>query len=331
MQIVRRVVAQIAANILSGLTGVSNLVEPQGRLTLTTAVPVLTATVSAAATVYYTPYVGNAIPIYDGSTWKVYNFAELSNVLANAATGNAGPAAAVASKNYDLFVWDNAGTRTLTRGAAWNSDTARSATTENDLQRVNGVLTNLNAITNGPGVGLGTYVGTVRTDAGGATVTYDLGSSASGGGLASFGLWNAYNQVEQTTTVVDSGVNYTYSSATLRAARGSNTYRANLIAGLNVNNVQASSFALISTAATSGAFTRTYIGLDTITAQTGQVIGQVYTNAAVVLSAAVAASYKGLPGLGFHYLSGNESGDGSNTNTVNTGTLGSTLNVTWKW
>ena len=98
------------------------------------------------------------------SAFGASTFAELTNATTQSSMGNAGPAAVAANKNYDMFVWSNAGNATFTRGAAWNSDTVRSATTENDLTRINGVPVNLNAITNGPAAGRGTYVGTVRSD-----------------------------------------------------------------------------------------------------------------------------------------------------------------------
>lgn len=97
----------------------SGPIPAQGRLTLTTAVPVLTTAAAAQATVFYTPYRGNLVPIYNGTTFTPTTFTELSNVLANSATGSAGPAAAVALAAYDIFVWNNAGTMTLSRGPAW--------------------------------------------------------------------------------------------------------------------------------------------------------------------------------------------------------------------
>ena len=66
-----------------------------------------------ATTLYYTPYIGNSgrsttAPTYVDSPWRALNI-----------TTNSGrqcwPAAVVASSNYDLFVWSNAGTPTLVR------------------------------------------------------------------------------------------------------------------------------------------------------------------------------------------------------------------------
>lgn len=156
---------------------------PQGRLTLASATPVMTAAQTAKTVVYYTPYVGNQVPLYDGSsTFNMATFAELSNDLTQSATGKAGPAAATTNSNYDFFVWDDAGTKRLTRGPLWTSDTARgtgAGTTE--LQRVNGIWTNKVAITNGPAAGMGTYVGTIRTD-GSSQANWNPTPAAAAGG-----------------------------------------------------------------------------------------------------------------------------------------------------
>lgn len=92
--------------------------DPCGRLTLTSGTPVTSADVTAAATVYFTPYKGDVIELYDGAGWLPFQFAELSQALADATKS---PAAAVAARNYDLFVWNDAGTLRCTRGPAWRN------------------------------------------------------------------------------------------------------------------------------------------------------------------------------------------------------------------
>jgi hypothetical protein len=90
---------------------------PQGRLTLTSGVPVLTSDVTGAGTIYYTPYIGDFCPLFDGSsTWTMTQFTELSQALSDSAKS---PAAAAAHECYDLFVWDDGGTKRCTRGPAW--------------------------------------------------------------------------------------------------------------------------------------------------------------------------------------------------------------------
>lgn len=89
---------------------------PQGRLTLTSGVPVLAAGVTAATTIYYTPYIGDRVPIYDGTKWVSREFTELSLALDN----DSGHTGYQQSDNlYDLFVVNDAGTLRLGTGPAW--------------------------------------------------------------------------------------------------------------------------------------------------------------------------------------------------------------------
>lgn len=296
------------------------MLPPQGRLTLTTNVPVLIATVATSANVLYTPYVGNLVPIWDGIQFKPQIFAELTNVLANSATGSAGPAAGAASKNYDLFVWNNAGVITLTRGGAWNSDTVRSATTENDLQRVNGVLCNLNTITNGPAAGYGTYVGTVRTDAGGATVSWSVGGTAAGGTPATLNLWNMYNRVDVRPVVIDSNVSWNYTTATVRALDNSNGNRISFIRGLAEDSIEAMLMTRIQTAAGVNSFGFIGIALNATNAFTQQQALVINILAAGDTGVSIAAKFIGsnpaVVAIGFNFLQATEQGDGANVSTI---------------
>src|SRR5207302_1105083 len=124
---------------------VSLPISPQGRLTLASGTPVMTSDQAAKTTVYYSPYVGQFVPIYDGTRFIA---TDTGGELSQATTDTTkSPAAVAANSNYDVFVWNDAGTVRATRGSAWTSDTARgtgAGTTE--LQRLNGIWTNKNAI-----------------------------------------------------------------------------------------------------------------------------------------------------------------------------------------
>lgn len=172
---------------------------PQGRLTLATNTPVMATSVAGATTIFYTPYVGNLIPIYDGTNLVPRLFTELS---ASTTDTTKSPAVIGTSKINDWFVWSDAGTLRLSHGPDWTSDTARSAGTA--LTRVNGIWLNNVSITNGPAASRGTYVGTTRSNASN-TLDYKLGSLATGGAQAAFlNVWNTYNRVAVNTSVSDS-------------------------------------------------------------------------------------------------------------------------------
>jgi len=94
----------------------------QGRLTLTTGVPVTTADVTAAATLYFTPYAGNAVGLFDGTYWDILAFSELSLDISGY----------TASKPYDIWIYNNSGTPTLDSTVWTNATTRATALTTQD-------------------------------------------------------------------------------------------------------------------------------------------------------------------------------------------------------
>jgi len=266
---------------------------PQGRLTLLTGAPVMAAAQTGRTIVYYTPYVGQLVPIWDGASMVPTVFAELQNDTTQAATNKAGPAAVGNNSNYDLFVWNDGGTIRLTRGPAWSSDTARGAgagTTE--LQRVQGLWTNKQAIANGPAANFGTYVGTVRSN-GAAQIDWNpMPAASAGGSNAILGVFNAYNRVQVNGQSQDSTASWTYNLGVWRALNASNANRISYIDGL----------AEVAPSVTSEAFCSStgihYIGVgrDSIVA-TPPLVGTTWSTNAMAIAA---GGFQ--PSLGFHYL-----------------------------
>lgn len=289
--------------------------EAGGRCTLTTATPVLTSTVTGATSIIYSPYISQFVPIYNGTSVSMVDVAgELTNILANSATGNAGPAAAANNSNYDLFVWSNAGTPTFTRGPLWTSDTARGAgagTTE--LVRVKGVWLNANAITNGPAAQRGTYVCTVRSN-GTATVDYQFGALAANGTAGIIGVWNVYNRVNISMFVQDSTDTWAYNSATWRAANASTTMRVSFISGLAEDSISAKYDALaINTTLGRRAFSG--VGYDATNAPAaGSTIGR-YISPTASADGQVTSTFVKPTDLGWHFCSAIESTDALGSNT----------------
>jgi len=343
----------------------------QERLTLTTGVPVLTSTVSAATTVYYTPYIGNDVPLFNVGGVAGLACPETSNVLS--ATTNSGPFAAASNAVYDMFEWNNSGTCTLTRGDMWqetatitvtiaspavvtytghgllagspvrfsttgalptgitagtnyyvisaglttntfeistsvggsavNTTGSQSGTqtavagtgiqnllngitagrgTAPALSRSSCILANTNSIANGPTSLLGTYVGTIATDAATATVTFQpLPGAASGGAAAVVDLWNMYNRVNVSAIVQDSKSPWTYSSNTFRQADASPGNQASYVYGENEDAINAD-YQILTTVA-SNSSPAVGIGVDVTTTATGSVG---FTNDAAALNMA---------------------------------------------
>lgn len=305
----------VASNNLSDVANISiarlNLgvapASPQGRLTLTSGVPVLTSTVSGATTIYYTPHVGRHVPLYDGTRWKMH---DVGGELSQATTDSTkSPAACTTDSNYDLFVWVDSGTYRCTRGPAWSTSTARgtgAGTTE--LEYVNGVLVNKIDITNGPAAQRGTYVGTIRTDSS-SQVVFNLGSSGAGGSAGVLGVWNAYNKAFVGAQSTETTPSYTYSSGTTRALNNSTGNRISFISGLaqDAGYGQLEIGALV---AGGGTFA-IGVALDTSSGFTtrGRVGGSATTP--------VTINYFMPPQIGWHFIQSTESGDGSNIATLN--------------
>lgn len=216
--------------------------SPGGRLTLESGVPVSTSDQTSKTTIYYTPYLHGYVPLYNGNNWYVAPFSELSQTLADTTKS---PAAAAVNTLYDLFVWNDAGTLRLSRGPAWsNSGAGTSArgtgagTTE--LERLHGVWVNKNAITNGPAAQRGVYVGTIATNGTGANGQMAMmfnPTAAAGGTNNRLDVFNAYNRVKFTSQSRDNTNFWAYTTATIRAANGSNLNRVTAVFGLNEDAV----------------------------------------------------------------------------------------------
>jgi len=223
-------------NALGALKFTPPLVVPQGRLTLQSGVPVPSTDRSAVTSVYYTPYNGNIVPVYDSTNEVMATFSELTLSIADAAyTGNA---------VYDVFVFLNSGVTTIATGPAWTTAgnyvrttvlTTGTGTRATALTRVNGLLVNTGgsmAARNGGSTYTiptqqGTYVGSLWVDAAGSATT----CQATAGQNRTCGLWNMYNRVPLIMTAFDSTVSWNGNNST--NFRAANATAANSITVLN--------------------------------------------------------------------------------------------------
>lgn len=304
---------QLDPTVLATLAPLTSVApgKPGGRLTLTTGVPVLTAAVSGAGTIYYTPYEGQYVPLYDGTKFVP---TDMGGELSQALTDNTKSPAAVANNTcYDLFVWNDAGTIRCTRGPGWNTGTARGTgggTTE--LVRVKGILLNANAITNGPAAQRGTYVGTIRTN-GTATVDWSTGSATAGGGAANIGIWNMYNRRPVSIEVIDSTASWAYTTATNRALNGSNGNRVSIVCGLAEDGIDLTLMTRMTAAAVGGSMIF-QIGVNSTTGSGGPNATAKVTDAK--WSGTVTVGHRQALPLGFNFFQAIEQGDGTNANLV---------------
>ena len=256
-----------ASSAPAGSTGPISIVE--GRLTLTSGSPVTTGDVTGATTIYFSPYRGNRISLFDGSsTWSVLTFTELSLALGILTSG----------LPYDVFAYNNSGTVAIEM-LAWTNATTRATA----LTTQNGVLVKSGATTR-------RYIGTFCTTS--TTTTEDSAARRY--------VWNYYNRIHKTLNCKDTTNSWAYVTAAYREVNGGSTYgtsRVGLMIGWSEDLVSAHALH-VATASAGNPATATGIGLDSAT-------NVALANQQIITSTTgypTAAAWKGYPGVGQHYL-----------------------------
>jgi hypothetical protein len=256
----------------------------QGRLTTESGVPVSSSDRTAQGTIYLTPFNGNALALYDGTRWKLYRFSEVSLALSSLTSG----------KNYDVFVYDNAGTLTIELSAAWTNDTTRA----DALATQDGVLVKSGATTR-------RYVGTIRTTGTATTEDSGGGSTTQVGGKRF--VWNYYNRVPRTLRVKDTTDNWSYNTGAWRQANGASGNQVEYVVGDASVEVKAHNVG--TTYLISAGLSSIAVGVDSTTVPSGHQ-SFAFNDAGNEIIWTQVADYAGQPGLGYHYLAMLETGGG---------------------
>lgn len=173
-----------------------------GRLTLESNNPVSVTDQTSKTIVYYTPYNGSSIALYNTSTgfWEIVNFTQTSLSLGTLVSG----------KNYDVFGYLSNGSLALEFGTAWASDTARFT----GLSLQNGIYCKTGDLSR-------RYLGTIRTTS--TTTTEDS--------LSKRFVWNVNNKVQREVYKETAAGPWTYSTASWRAVNSTN-YNVEIVNGL---------------------------------------------------------------------------------------------------
>jgi hypothetical protein len=199
----------IALLMLTVSTAFAQIVPPQGRLTLQEGTPVMTQDVVDATTLYYTPYVGNSLPVSNGTSLSNQTFSELSMTLSAEPENLADVYAIYVSGAFQLCV------RT-----GWSGNSRAS---EFGLTQLQGVWVNANTLTDDCGNSTnnytvpaqeGIYLGTIYTSPHPASSTVGMTVQfkpppAAGGTRNLVGIWNAYNRVPFHSINCDSNGSWT--------------------------------------------------------------------------------------------------------------------------
>lgn len=275
----------LGSSVAAATTSTAGIVklEPvvcDGRLTLTTGVPVTTADVTGAGTLYFTPYNGNHIGLYASSAWSVVNFSETSLALT-----------LTSGKPYDIFAYSNAGTLAL-ESLVWTDDTTRATalTTQDGIYVKSGDATRR-------------YIGTI----------YASGSNTTEDSAAKRYVWNMYNRKLRSMRVLETTNSWNYTTATLRQANGSTANQLDFVRGLNEDAVDATVHVGRVTNP-SAVSVNVSIGLDSTSAKAAESTG----GQQGVISAgdySISAYYRGFPGVGRHILTWLERSSAAGTTT----------------
>lgn len=254
----------------------------QGRLTLTTAVPVTTSDVTAATTLYFTPYGGNLISLYDGAAWKPYTFTEVSIAVP-----------ATTSTMYDVWGYVSSGALTLEL-LAWTNDTTRAT-----------ALTTSNGAYVKTGDATRRYLGSFRT------------TGVSGQTEDSFAkryVWNYYNRVARPMKVVEATASWTYTTDTWRQANAAAANQLDFVRGVAEDEVIAFVHGAASNSGTAGKVLAVGIALDATNTNNATICQAWETNVANYRGNP-RSEYRAIPSAGRHYLAWTEYSTASDTTT----------------
>ena len=255
-----------------------------GRLTLETGVAVSTADQADKTNLYFTPYKGDEVSLYDGTNWIRHEFAALTLAVG----------AFTASKPHDIFLYSAAGVPRLSE-TEWTNATTRATA----LTTVDGVLVKAGA--NGY-----RYLGTIYIDA--AQKCQDLPGARY--------VWNYYNRVDRPIYAHDATANWPYTTATIRAANGDTTNgsgRVSIVIGVSESLVELEHKKAANN--TSGSVGRSCgIGLDSTAAYVaGSLCG--YSMGGINQYIPLASKYSDITAIGFHYLQALEYSAAAGTTT----------------
>jgi hypothetical protein len=240
-----------------------------GRLGLSTGDPIPASDIASSAIVYFTPYKGNRVSLYvPNYGWRVYTFTELTLDVSGYTNG----------KNYDIFLYDNAGTLTL-EGLVWSNDTLRATA----LYNQDGVWVKTNATDR-------LYLGTIRMS--GAGTTADT--------LKARLVWNNYNRVLRPIKVIDTTNTWTYATAAWRQMNNAAANKFEYVVGLIEEPLFLEYMQYGSNPADTLYF-KIGFGLDVTNASTPTLNNSVYIPTANANALAVCV-LNTFPLLGYHYI-----------------------------
>jgi hypothetical protein len=323
---------------------------PSGRLTGTSGTAVTIADVTAITEIFLAHHNGNRMPLLSGSTWVYYTFddnisikttdtptgdtvngsavvtavSDASQLLAgmeitgtgipggttilsvdsdsqitldaNATADGSGVTLTCkvpADTNVDVFAEYVGGNVVLRFGPLWTDGTTRATA----LVEVDGVL----CLTGDTGK---RYLGTIRTTGTSGQIEDSTSKHF---------VWNYYNRVIRHLFANDTTDQWSYSTATWRAANGNTTDgvgRVSCVVGVAEDAIDAMCIGVVTNS--TGGWDATGIGIDATDTNSAQLHG---TNTTPTIFQQSVAKYNGILSAGYHYIQNIELGRGTGTST----------------
>ena len=251
-------------NLINPFSGISGVCE--GRLSLHSTQPVPTGNVSNMTILYFHPYKGNRIALYDGTDWQLHEFDKRNITLSGTS----------ANTNYDVFAYWNGSAVTLEL-VSWSSNTLRST----GLTFQDGVYVKSGDVTR-------RYIGTMRT-------TFSDRSTDSDDTRFVF---NYYNQVARRLLKQDATGTWTYSNISWRELRNQSSNRVEFVIGIETEPVILRHH-FYSYPQSSNAGALPGIALDATNTNHANIVGFAQSTSG---GSQAMAEYLGFTGEGYHYL-----------------------------
>lgn len=178
----------------------------EGRLTLSSGVPLPTSNVTAATALHWTPFIGNRVSLFDGTSWVAIASGERSITLAGLP----------ANTNHDVFGYKN-GLNMDLELLAWTNDNTRATS----LAKQDGVDVKAGDATR-------RYLGMIRTVASGQCEDSAGGSNTIGRRF----VWNVANRRRRPFYITEPAEYWLYTTQTWRRVNNNPSIEGRFIVGL---------------------------------------------------------------------------------------------------
>lgn len=309
---------------INSSTAANVVPAPQGYITVTSGTPTIPSDVVAATTVYYTPYVGDDVPIYNGTSFTPLSIvSELSLTLSSSH---------VANNIYDFYAFLVNGVVTFGTGPSWSAGTGGSVTAGScargtgaggaALTMVQGINTNAVSMTMRYGNGTqtttvaanqATYLGSMFVDGTNGQVS----CYRSWGQNRKWGIWNAYNRQRVYLKVGDNTATWTYGTQnTWRPSNNSTNNKLTTFCGLTEGQIDVRMYQLVTPGSNGDALIG--IGINSTTAPTGTA-GRIANNSAGAANS-ISAEHTFTSGIGIQDITALEEYTGASGNATFSGT-----------